>query len=101
MIVWPSAHSHAMSSLTASSFLLNGRTLTVTKIFSSLALELPPGVGGLELPPGVVGLELPPGVGVDIGVRSTLDAGVLGGFDAPIWIRNWSNKTQASLCAFY
>jgi hypothetical protein len=92
MIVWPSAHSHAMSSLTASSFLLNGRTLTVTKIFSSLALELAP---------GVVGLELPAGVGVDIGVRSTLDAGVLGGFDAPIWIRNWSNKSQASLCAFY
>jgi hypothetical protein len=46
--------------------LLKGRTLTVTKIFSSLALELPPGV--------------------DIGVRSPFDAGVLGGLDAPIFI---------------
>jgi hypothetical protein len=47
--------------------LLKGRTLTVTKIFSSsLALELAPGVD-------------------DIGVRSPFDAGgVLGGLDAPI-----------------
>jgi hypothetical protein len=65
-IVWLSAHSHATSSFTASSFLLSGLTLTVTKIFSSLALELPPGV--------------------DIGVCSPFDAGVLGGLDTPIFL---------------
>jgi hypothetical protein len=50
--------------LTASSFLLNGRTLTVTNIFSSLGLALPPGVR--------------------VGVRSILVLGVPGGLDATI-----------------
>jgi hypothetical protein len=101
IIVWLSAHSHAVWSFAASSFLLNGRTLTVTNIFSSFDLELPPGVMvDLELPPGVrVDLELPPGVRVS--ARSIFDIGVPGGLDATmssilIGVHRPSIRTAAS-----
>ena len=95
-ILWSSTHSHATWSFAASSFLLKGLTRTVTKIFSSLALDVPGvDIGVLSsFEAGVQGADIgsfctfEAGVlGVDIGIFPNLEDGVLGNLVVAIFVR--------------